>query len=135
MFSNLKSILSILCLGCIWSTFIACQDEPPYYDKTLRDVIVGEYLVNETNEIIIFSNQGWFNYMESVQYPEDDILGNYVVDEKKSNIIYCTYYVESEDKEVTDTMKLKSFIGTNNTLQVENLPTHNGTTMLLTRQK
>ena len=101
----------------------------------MRDVIVGEYLVNETNETIIFSDQGWFNYVESIQYPEDDIFGNYVVDEKNSNIIYCTYYVESEDKEVTDTMKLKSFIGTNNTLQVENLPTHNGTTMLLTRQK
>ena len=92
-------------------------------------------LVNETNETIIFSDQGWFNYVESIKYPEDDIFGNYVVDEKNSNIIYCTYYIESEDKEVTDTMKLKSFIGTNNTLQVENLPTHNGTTMLLTRQK
>ena len=134
MFNKIKSILIILCLGCIWSTFIACQDDP-YYDKTLRDVIVGEYLVNETNETIIFSDQGWFNYVESIQYPEDDIFGNYIVDEKNSNIIYCTYYVESEDKEVTDTMKLKSFIGTNNTLQVENLPTHNGTTMLLTRQK
>ena len=94
MFNKIKSILIILCLGCIWSTFVACQDDP-YYDKTLRDVIVGEYLVNETNETIIFSDQGWFNYVESIQYPEDDIFGNYVVDEKNSNIIYCTYYIES----------------------------------------
>lgn len=134
MFNKLKSILYILFLGIIWSSFIACQDDP-YQDKTLRDVIAGEYLVNETNETIIFSKDGWFSYDESTKYPEDDVTGNYIVDEKNHNIIYCTYYIESEDKDFTDTMKLKSFIGTENTIKVENLPTHSGTVMLLTRNK
>lgn len=134
MFNKIKSILSILCIGIILSTFVACQDDP-YQDKTLRDVIVGEYLVNETNETIIFSKDGWFSYDESIKYPEDDVIGDYIVDEKNPNIIYCTYYVESEDKDFTDTMKLKSFIGTENAIKVENLPTHSGTIMLLTRNK
>ena len=134
MFNKLKSILCILFLGVIWSSFIACQDDP-YQDKTLRDVIAGEYLVNETNETIIFSKDGWFSYDESVKYPEDDVIGHDIVDEKNPDIIYCTYYIESEDKEFTDTMKLKSFIGTENTIKVENLPTHSGTVMLLTRNK
>ena len=134
MFNKLKSILYILFLGIIWSSFIACQDDP-YQDKTLRDVIAGEYFVNETNETIIFSKDGWFSYDESTKYPEDDVIGNYIVDEKNPNIIYCIYYIESEDKDFTDTMKLKSFIGTENTIKVENLPTHSGTVMLLTRNK
>lgn len=138
MHNKFKSLFSIfICLFCFSGSLIfttACKDDP-YYDKTFRDVIVGEYFVNETNEIIIFSKDGWFNYMESTQYPEDDIFGNYIVDQNNPNIIYCSYYVESEDKDYTDTMKLKNFIGGENTLQVENLPTHNGTTMIITKQK
>ena len=133
MYNRVKAFIGILFAGLVWSTFVSCKDDP-YYDKTFRDVIVGEYVVNETDETIVFSKDGWFNYIESVMYPEDDVLGNYTVDEKNPNTIYCVYYIESEDKEYTDTMKLKSFIGTENTIRVENLPTHSGTVMTLTRQ-
>lgn len=96
-------------------------NETNEYDKTLRDVIVGDYLISDYNEDISFDKDGIF-YI-------NDIVGDYEVNKKNSNEIYCIYDT------IVDTMRLKGYIGSFKTLRVENIPTHTGETLIMTNKK
>lgn len=108
------SILAILLL------FISCS-ETKEYDKTLRDVIIGKYIISNYNEEIEFDEDGMFFIK--------DIIGDYEVNANNPNEIYCIYDT------IIDTMKLKGYIGSFKTLRVENIPTHTGETLIMTNKK
>jgi hypothetical protein len=104
--------LSILLVSC---------SETKEYDKTFRDVIVGEYLISDYNETIEFDEDGMF-YI-------NDIVGDYEVNPNNFNEIYCIYDT------TVDTMKLVGYIGSFKTLRVRNIPTHTGELLIMTNKK
>lgn len=118
---------SIICLS-------SCEDDK-YYDKTFREVIEGSYRIGSYNESITFEHNGSF-WMESEDNEYiDDCYGDYHVDENDQNNIICTYEDPEDYETYTDTMRLINRIGSNNTLQVKNVPMHrNGSVIILTRK-
>lgn len=118
---------SIMCLS-------ACENDH-YYDKTFREVIEGSYRIGSYNESITFEPNGSF-WMESEDNEYiDDCYGDYHVDEKDQNNIICTYEDPEDYETYTDTMQLINRIGSNNTLQVKNVPMHrDGSAIILTRK-
>lgn len=126
----LKSIVVILCLNII----TGCENDH-YYDKTFRDVIVGSYRIGSYNENITFEENGSF-WMESEDNEYiDDCYGDYHVDQYNNNNIICTYIDPEDDEEYTDTMKLISFIGSEKSIKVKNVPMHhNGEEIVLTKK-
>lgn len=71
---------------------------------TKREFVTGSYYIEETRETITFSYNGIWYYDKSTAYPEDDIFGTFSVNEENTDIIYCFYYIESEDVDKVDTM-------------------------------
>ena len=71
-----------------------------------REFVTGSYYIEETSETITFSENGIWYYDKSAVYPEDDIFGAFSVDEENTGIVYCFYYIESEDADRADTMRI-----------------------------
>ena len=71
-----------------------------------REFVTGSYYIEETSETITFSENGIWYYDKSAVYPEDDIFGTFSVDEENTGIVYCFYYIESEDADKADTMRI-----------------------------
>ena len=94
--------LSLLSLtaACIAS----CSKEDGVRPK--REFVTGSYYIEETSETITFSENGIWYYDKSAVYPEDDIFGSFSVDEENTGIVYCFYYIESEDVDKADTMRI-----------------------------
>ena len=94
--------LSLLSLtaACIAS----CSKEDGVSVK--REFVTGSYYIEETSETITFSENGIWHYDKSAVYPEDDIFGSFSVDEENTGIVYCFYYIESEDADKADTMRI-----------------------------
>lgn len=126
----IKSIVIVLCLN----TVIGCGEDH-YYDKTFRDVIVGTYRIGSYNENITFESNGSF-WMESDDNEYiDNCYGDYHVDQYNNNNIICTYIDHEDDEEYTDTMKLITFIGSEKSIKVKNVPMHhNGDEIVLTKE-
>ena len=110
--------LSLLSLtaACIAS----CSKEDGVRVK--REFVTGSYYIEETSETITFSENGIWYYDKSAVYPEDDIFGAFSVDEKNTGIVYCFYYIESEDADRADTMRITHVSGTKYT--GTGVPTH-----------
>ena len=109
------SILS-LAAACIAS----CSKEDGVRVK--REFVTGSYYIEETSETITFSENGIWYYDKSAVYPEDDIFGSFSVDEENTGIVYCFYYIESEDADRADTMRITRVSGTKYT--ATGVPTH-----------
>lgn len=126
----------IIMLTLIAVTSAVCSCSEDSGAETYRGDIVGSYIIEETNETITFEKSGVWYIDESKVYPEDDVFGNFVSDEGDSrvdgnNTYYCFYYIESEDKDFVDTMKLSwSFDGCAIGVGV---PTHGKNAMTLKR--
>lgn len=74
--------------------------------RVKREFVTGSYYIEETSETITFSENGIWYYDKSAVYPEDDIFGTFSVDEENTGIVYCFYYIESEDADRADTMRI-----------------------------
>ena len=92
--------LLLLTAACIAS----CSKEDGVDVK--REFVTGSYYIEETSETITFSENGIWYYDKSAVYPEDDIFGAFSVDEENTGIVYCFYYIESEDADKADTMRI-----------------------------
>lgn len=127
----------LIILGMCATSYLCTSCDSDNGSDTYRMNITGSYIIKETNgnnvgEKIIFDSNGVWYYDKSVVYPDDDVYGNYIVDEKNTNTIYCFYYIESEDEEYVDTMKVR--IDTPTIYTATGVPTHGNKTLLLEKQ-
>ena len=134
-----KELLKTICVqlaiytvmsAIIWivtTSMPSCAPDPgaPQY----RGEITGVYHIKESAETLTFTNSGLWYYDNSIVYPEDDVYGNYVVDKNDNSIIYCSYYIESEDEDYCDTMRVNWVSETSFT--ATGVPTHNCAVMTL----
>lgn len=104
-----------------------CTDEDNG-GETYRTEIAGHYNILETGEKISIEQNGTWWIDKSTVYPEDDIYGVYTVNENDCAVIYFSYYIESEDEDVIDTMTVTAYDRTGGK-RVENAPTHKGETL------
>lgn len=95
--------IAMLALVSLTAACIASCSKEDGVD-TKREFVAGSYYIEETSETITFSDNGIWYYDKSTMYPEDDIFGTFSVDSENTNIIYCFYYIESEDADRADTM-------------------------------
>lgn len=109
-------VIVSLTAACITS----CSKEDGVNVK--REFVTGSYYIEETSETITFSENGIWYYDKSAVYPEDDIFGTFSVDEENTGIVYCFYYIESEDVDKADTMRLARVSETKYTAR--GVPTH-----------
>lgn len=93
------AIISLTAAGTV-----SCSKEDGVNVK--REFVTGSYYIEETSETITFSENGIWHYDKSAVYPEDDIFGTFSVDGENTGIVYCFYYIESEDVDKADTMRL-----------------------------
>lgn len=115
----IKHIMYIAALALLTA---ACSKEDGV--DTKREFITGSYYIEETSETITFSENGVWYYDKSAVYPEDDIFGTFSVSEENANTVYCFYYIESEDVDKADTMRITCVSDTK--YAATGVPTHGG---------
>lgn len=137
---NAKAFLSVLLIGVTCGSLVAlnaCKDDP-YFDKTFREVIVGDYNVSGDSESISFYNDGTFYMLnenpESIDEWEEVWDGIYNVVETDKDKIVVTYTNPIDDEVICDTMELVGKIGSNNSMKVKNLPMHSSEEVIITRK-
>lgn len=111
-------MLAALSLASAWA--VSCSREDGVSVK--REFVTGSYYIEETSETITFSENGIWHYDKSAVYPGDYIFGTFSVDEENTGIVYCFYYIESEDVDKADTMRLTHVTDTKYT--GTGVPTH-----------
>lgn len=110
---------------CFVSAWFGSCESDNYTDKTYRTEIAGHYNILETGEKLSIERNGTWWIDESVVYPDEGLIyGTYTVNENDTTIIYFSYYIESEDEDVIDTMTVIGYDGDRK--RVENAPTHKG---------
>lgn len=124
-------IIMISILAFISVSNISCTKEEGV--PTFRENIAGSYYINKSGEILTFDTNGIWYYDICVAYPEEDIYGNYTVDENNKSTIYCFYYIESEDIDLCDTMKV-TYSNNTNVLIATGVPTHGNEQIELIKQ-
>lgn len=122
------AVYAALVITCYFAStcFKSCSNDD-CVDNTYRTEISGHYNILETGENISIERNGTWWIDESAVYPDDDIYGTYAVNESDRNVIYFSYYIESEDKDTIDTMTVVVHAG--NSKHVVNAPTHRGETL------
>lgn len=122
IYSSTIAMRSILFIIAIIITLIVTSCDTDNGVPTYREDITGSYCIKESDETLTFGSNGVWYYDKCRRYPEDDVYGTYTVNEDNKNIIYCFYYIESEDTDFCDTMCVTR--STDLMLSATGVPTH-----------
>lgn len=126
MKNYLKYILSIFCIGILFITN-SCKDGGYGYEDPFIGNIAGKWYINDESEYIHFYETDYIFEMN-----DWEVFGNFFINEDKPNEI-LVIYEDLEGNEYTHTMKLHSYLGSNQSMYVDNAPMHDGERVLMYR--
>lgn len=121
----MKKILSLIFI-CFCFLFVGCNNES-HFDKAIFTNINGKWLINDGPEYIEF-------YQDDQIFEMNDweIFGDFMIDSNNPSKIFVTY--EDLNFEThSHYMYIVDYVGTKESMWVEDVPMHQGERVLLTK--